>query len=54
MGDRSSRSKALELGTAGSFSHHANILCEPSAPGSVRRTGSLDDQTFATVCVRFL
>lgn len=48
------RSEALELSTAGSFSRHANILCEPSAPGSVRWTGSLDDQTFAAVCARFV
>jgi len=34
---------------AGWFSRRAYILCELWVPGSVRRPGSLDDQTFAAM-----
>jgi hypothetical protein len=48
------RSEALGLSKDGWFSRRANILCELWTLGNVRSTGTLDDETFAAVCARFL
>lgn len=38
----------------GWFSRRANVLCELWTLDNVRSTGTLDDETFAAVCARFL
>jgi hypothetical protein len=48
------RSEALGLSKDGWFSRRANVLCELWTLSNVRSTGTLDDETFAAVCARFL
>lgn len=48
------RAEELGLSKDGWFSRRANVLCELWTLGNVRSTGTLDDDTFAAVCARFL
>lgn len=48
------RSEELGLNKDGCFSRRANILCELWTLSNVRSIGTLDDDTFAAVCARFL
>jgi hypothetical protein len=48
------RSQELGLSKPGWFSRRANILGELWTLGNVSSTGTLDDETFAAVCARYL